>query len=190
MLLKILGSLAMWPSRPWEDYTCPCNCKALWISCCWGMGFWLFSFYIHKKDILIAVENNIIYWLLVAFYHPFLVVKCEKKISFLIGYKSYVSVHADKCKRWSFCRSSWNKNSWCNADELCCTRLQTKVFGEFFVMRSNLVLYSRLMSENCLQIIDEIDGALGEGKGAVEVILKMVIHVCPFICQANTSIRL
>lgn len=35
-------------------------------------------------------------------------------------------------------------------------------------------------------MIDEIDGALGDGKGAVEVILKMVIHVillgeCSFI---------
>lgn len=30
-------------------------------------------------------------------------------------------------------------------------------------------------------MIDEIDGALGEGKGAVEVILKMVIG--SFICN-------
>ena len=28
-----------------------------------------------------------------------------------------------------------------------------------------------------MQVIDEIDGALGDGKGAVEVILKMVIDM-------------
>jgi len=38
------------------------------------------------------------------------------------------------------------------------------------------------------QVIDEIDGALGEGKGAVEVILKMVrddfglLHLIYFMC--------
>ena len=28
-----------------------------------------------------------------------------------------------------------------------------------------------------IQVIDEIDGALGDGKGAVEVLLKMVTYV-------------
>ncbi|XP_060674707.1 chaperone protein dnaJ 15-like isoform X1 [Ziziphus jujuba] len=35
-----------------------------------------------------------------------------------------------------------------------------------------------------LQVIDEIDGALGDGKGAVEVILKMVIVCFPLLNAA------
>lgn len=34
-----------------------------------------------------------------------------------------------------------------------------------------------------MQIIDEIDGALGDGKGAVEVILKMV-NTYKFLCAS------
>lgn len=42
------------------------------------------------------------------------------------------------------------------------------LLGIFVLLEMNVMLI--------VQIIDEIDGALGDGKGAVEVILKLVSH--------------
>lgn len=40
-----------------------------------------------------------------------------------------------------------------------------------------------------LQVIDEIDGALGDGKGTVDVILKMVLPVVCSIFCIQTAIK-
>lgn len=55
------------------------------------------------------------------------------------------------------------------------------MLGELNFCKSRSVSFSiPTDSVNFLQVIDEIDGALGEGKGAVDVILKMVFSP-PFV---------
>lgn len=48
------------------------------------------------------------------------------------------------------------------------------MLGELLLYTIKLYFETNVLVFGVVKVIDEIDGALGEGKGAVEVILKMV----------------